>query len=212
MAFPSGGRNPFRHDCPLACELATYSMRHLVARVGLPKRPGACGNAYDDGARQQLTCHSAAASKASAPLRMHNHPLPRWPRLKISPDEHDRKHHKYSYHRRTHQHRIQRHDVLLLKTISSMGEGARTNGAAGDLGARWMPQEEASWPASPFRRRRRGACRTMQRAAICDSQAKYRVCRPFSRHRPCDQVEPRRPPRGRRLRRHAGDCRTSGEI
>ena len=56
-----------------------------------------------------------------------------------------------------------------------MGEGARTNGAAGDLGARWMPQAEASWPASSFRRRRRGACRTMQRAAICDAARKLSI-------------------------------------
>jgi len=49
------------------------------------------------------------------------------------------------------------------------------NGAAGELGARWMPQAEASWPASSFRRRRRDACRTMQRAAICDAARKLSI-------------------------------------
>jgi hypothetical protein len=102
MAFPDiGGRNPFRHDCPLACGLAMYSMRHSVAQVGIRHRPAVEATGMRPGAS---AANLSAASKALAPLRLRNHPPPR-PRLKISPDEHGLRHSKYSYHRRTYQHR-----------------------------------------------------------------------------------------------------------
>ncbi len=52
-----------------------------------------------------------------------------------------------------------------------------------------------------------------ERAAIRNAApAEYQVCRPISSDRSCDQAEPRRPARGRCIRRDARDCRTSGKI
>ena len=53
-----------------------------------------------------------------------------------------------------------------------------------------------------------------ERAAIRDAARRLniQVCRPLSSDRSCDQAEPRRPARGRCIRRHARDCRTSGKI
>jgi hypothetical protein len=76
---------------------------------------------------------------------MHNDALPRLPRLKISPNEHARKLHKHSYRRRAHQHRIERHNVLLLNWMKYPRSGMtiidtdQITGTASSLPDRFSP-------------------------------------------------------------------------
>src|SRR5260370_7257055 len=97
MAFPDiGGRNPFRHDCPLACGLAMYSMRHSVAQVGIRHRPAVEATGMRPGAS---AANLSAPSKALSPLRLRTHPPPR-PPLNITPHDPGLLPHKYTNHRR----------------------------------------------------------------------------------------------------------------